>query len=168
MQPDEAIASDAAIEAAIDDYQRSERPRLREHFQTMNALHNMEQITFEGRRWLTEHHLKERGADEHLDRLVEKGCDRGYLLDLLGMMDSNYLPPRWLGFDDRDELKRALTKLRDAQQIVGLLYGRGRESNRLTFLANDERMASGNSQQGDCRTIGMPTALFPVLQESRS
>lgn len=115
MEPDEA----AALEAAIDEYQRSERPRLREHFQTMYVFDRIERTTFEARRWIIEEYLKETGADESLEHLVAKGCDRHHIINLLAMMDSDYVPPKWLGFNDQAALRRAAKKLREAEKIVG-------------------------------------------------
>lgn len=112
-------ARDAAIEAEIDEYQKRQRGWLRGYLKDMHVMDEIERITYEeGSRWRIEQLLKGNGAEQSLEQLVEKGCDRDHIIALLTLVDSDQVPPRWFGFDDRDALRRAIRQLRDAEQVV--------------------------------------------------
>ena len=107
-----------AIERAIDEYQRTQREWLREQLKHEYVLHEMKRSNHGAGSTLVEHFLKESDTEGHLESLIQKGCDRRHIIDLLVMMDSDDLPPRWLGMRTRAELKRAVTKLRAAEEVV--------------------------------------------------
>jgi hypothetical protein len=109
---------DEAIERAIDEYQQGQRKWLRQQLESEYVLHELKRLNHGARSALVEHFLKENDAEVHLQSLVQKGCNRRHIIDLLVMMDSDDVPPRWLGMRSRVELKRAVAKLREAEKIV--------------------------------------------------
>jgi len=81
----------------------------------------MNRLVQEASSWRIEQLLKSNGADLHFARLIEQGCDRNHLMLLLTMVDRDDLPPRWLGFRSRSELKSAMRKLESTAEAVRVI-----------------------------------------------
>ncbi len=118
MNEEEDLEVDAAIEAEIDEYQRKQRPSLRQSLQAEYTLREMQRVVVELSTWRIEQLLKDADAGRHLQRLQDEGCDRQHLLYLLAMVEKNELPERWLGLKSRSELKTAMKKVADAMHVI--------------------------------------------------
>jgi hypothetical protein len=109
---------EAAIERAINDFQQHQRKWLREYLENQYVMHDLKRLNHKARTKRVEYYLKESHAQDDLTRLAQKGCDRRHIVNLLALMDGTDMPPRWLGFRNRAQLKRAVAKLQEGERVV--------------------------------------------------
>jgi len=133
MKRDSTSDFDTAIEAAIDEYQKQQRPQLREMLEMEHVLRNIDRTLADASARRMEELLTEKGADVDLQRLVTEGCDRAHVIQLLVGLEGNLQPPRWLGFGNRNELANAIKKLEQADTVIGVVQPNLRL---LSYLSN--------------------------------
>jgi hypothetical protein len=91
---------------------------LKDALESELVLNDLQRLTHEAAVLIVERSVNACAAEPDLRTLVESGCDRKHVLDLLVLVNSNELPERWLGFRDRAELRAVASKLRDVERAV--------------------------------------------------
>jgi len=121
MKRDSTSGFDTAIETAIDEYQKQQRPQLRAMLEMEHVLQGIDRTLADMSARRIEELLTEKGADVDLQRLVTVGCDRAYVLQLLVGLEGNLQPRRWLGFGNKSELANAIKKLEQADTVISVV-----------------------------------------------